>query len=450
MKSLLIIDDDTYVCNQLKKHLERKGFSVVVALTANGGLKRIQSDHIDFVLCDYRLPDADGHELFERIKRITPNLPVVFMTAYSDIPTAVRMIRAGARDYVTKPLVPEEVYKLVTKNIDRKIFSSPGLFMEDFISGESPVMKNLMKQLAIVAPTDISVLIEGETGSGKEYIARAIHYHSERSAKPFLALDCGSMPGELANSELFGHVKGAFTGAVKNKKGCFEQAHGGTLFLDEIGNLSHDNQMKLLRTLQEQKVVPLGDNKPVEVDVRIVTATNEDLRLAVERGAFREDLYHRINGFKMVLPPLRERRDDILVFAEHFLKQANLSFSKNVRGFDDEVRKTFLEYGWPGNIRELQNIVRRCVLLTEGDLVTKSSLPDEIIKPPSAKSRLSIKSRLLSEALSLKQGVMIAERQIIENRLKAHAYNKSKTAKSLQIDRKTLYNKMREHNIRRH
>lgn len=449
MKKLLIIDDDAYVCNTLKKFLEAKGFCVAVALTANNGLKHLRSKVTDFVLCDYRLPDADGSELFRRIRQVAPNLPVVFMTAYSDLPTAVRMIRAGARDYVTKPLVPEEVHRLVTKNLDSKATSTK-LFMEDFIAGHSPVMKNLMKQLEMVAPTDLSVLVEGETGSGKEYIARAIHFQSKRADKQFMALDCGAMPGELANSELFGHVKGAFTGAVKNKEGCFEQAQGGTLFLDEIGNLSHDNQMKLLRTLQEQKVVRLGDNRAIDVDVRIIVATNEDLQHSVAQGSFREDLYHRINGFKMVLPPLRKRREDILLFATHFLNQANLSFSKNVRGFDNDVQKTFLDYGWPGNIRELQNIVNRCVLLTERELVTTSCLPEELLGR-SLEHTFSTAGRHASkEVLTLKQAVRIAEREIIKKRLKDCDYNKTKTAQSLGVDRKTLYNKMREYNMLHH
>ncbi len=447
MAKILIIDDDTFVCKQLKTYLQKNGFDVVVAYSANNGLKALKSGGVFFVFCDYRLPDADGMELFERIRKLDPQVPVVFMTAYADVRTAVKAIQAGALDYVTKPLIPEEILKLVRRAVNRD--TGPArLFQHDFISGESAVMQNVMNHVEMVSPCDLSVLIEGETGAGKEYIARAIHEKSKRKTKPFVALDCGALPGELANSELFGHVKGAFTGAINDKKGCFEEADGGTLFLDEVGNLSPDNQVKLLRTLQEKTISRLGDNKRIPVDVRIITATNEDLMTDVHAHHFREDLYHRINGFKINIPPLRKRKEDIFVFTGYFIRLANSDFGKSVKGVDDEVQKVFLRYPWPGNIRELENVVKRCVLLAGGSQVTVSTLPDEI-RYYGVEERNTLASTAKTQRpVTLKQAAVLAEKEAILQALRAAENNKSRAADILQVDRKTLYNKMREYSIR--
>ncbi len=447
MGKILIIDDDTYICKQLKGYLQKQGYNVVTAYTANNGLKALKEGGADFVLCDYRLPDADGLEVFARIRKKEPLLPVVFMTAYADVRTAVKTIRAGALDYITKPFHPEEIGKLVRKGLSGRQ-ERIDLFEKRFVKGSGEAIQNVLNHLELVAPTGLSVLIEGETGSGKEFIARAIHYGSLRKDKPFVALDCGAMPGELTNSELFGHVKGAYTGAIKDKAGCFEAAVGGTLFLDEVGNLSHENQVRLLRTLQEKTITRLGGNKKVKVDVRIITATNDDLAVRVRKKLFREDLYHRINGFKISLPPLRERKDDIFVFAGRFIENANADFNKNIGGLDEEVKKIFLSYPWPGNIRELENVINRCVLLATGSLITAETLPDEIRFCDETYVETNRTSFQANRPVSLRQAAMIAERKAIITALKETGYNKSRAAGLLKVDRKTLYNKMREYSIK--
>jgi len=445
MGKILIIDDDTFICKQLEDYLQKHGYDVVTAFTANHGMKALKKGNIDFVLCDNRLPDADGMELFARIKKTEPLVLVVFMTAYADVRTAVQMIRAGAFDYITKPFLPEEILKLINKGLSLAM-ENQAVFERRFVTGKGDAIQNVMNHIKMVAPTNLSVLIEGETGSGKEFIARAIHYRSKRKDKPFVALDCGALPGELANSELFGHVKGAFTGAIKDKAGCFEAARGGTLFLDEIGNLTYENQVKMLRTLQEKTISRLGDNTRIKVDVRIITATNEDLMDDVRARNFREDLYHRINGFKISLPPLRERKEDMFEFAQRFLENANADFGKNVGGFDGDVQKIFLAYSWPGNIRELENVLNRCVLLAQGDMVTADTLPDEI-RHPAEENSTQPADAAGNRPLTLKQAAMAAEREAILVALKKTGYNKSKTAQLLKVDRKTLYNKLREYSI---
>ncbi len=447
MPTILIIDDDRYICKQLESLLKKHGYHVRLAYTANNGIKEVKRGGVDFVLCDYRLPDADGMEIFRRIKKREPHVPVVIMTAYADVRTAVQMIRAGAFDYITKPFLPEEIMKVINKGLAAGLEDMQS-FEHRFIVGEDPAMLNVMQHVDMVAPTDLSVLVEGETGSGKEFIARAIHYRSQRREKPFIALDCGALPGELANSELFGHVKGAFTGAIQDKAGCFEEAEGGTLFLDEIGNLSHENQVRLLRTIQEKSISRLGDNNVREVDVRIISATNEDLMQDVHEGTFREDLYHRINGFKILLPPLRRRKKDIFAFADRFREQASQDFGKQVKGFTAEVQDIFRRYSWPGNIRELENVVHRCVLLEQGEYVHVDTLPEEILQHADESGLEQTLRSKLKQPVTLKQAAMIAEREAIITALNESGYNKSKAAHLLKVDRKTLYNKMREYSIK--
>ncbi len=447
MGKILIIDDDTYICKQLEACLKKQGFRVITAFTANNGIKALKKGGVGFVLCDYRLPDADGLEVFTRIKKIDPLLPVAFMTAYADVRTAVKMIRAGAVDYVTKPFLPEEILKLIKKVLDKGL-ESQAAFEQRFVKGVGSAINNVLNHVEMVAPTNLNVLIVGETGSGKEFIARAIHYQSQRKDKPFVALDCGALPGELANSELFGHVKGAFTGAIKDKAGCFEAAGGGTLFMDEIGNLSHENQVRLLRTLQEKTISRIGDNKRIKVDVRIIAATNEDLINDVRSRVFREDLYHRINGFKISLPPLRDRKDDIFEFARRFMNNANAEFQKNIVDFDERVKKIFLTYPWPGNIRELENVVNRCVLLAQGKLITEDTMPEEIRFHEKGDDDSESPEKAYQLPASLKQAAMAAEREAIILALQETGYNKTKTAHLLKVDRKTLYNKMREYSIK--
>lgn len=450
---ILVIDDDTYICSLLVDFLKQNGYTSKGASNGSSARKLINKSYYDVVLCDFRLPDSDGTEILRYIKSISSSTQVIIMTAYSDVRMAVNLIKSGAFDYVTKPIQPEEILQLIKKAGEKKNVNYTNnklstSFHDNFITGKSKWMQNVMKEIAAVASTDVAVLIEGETGSGKEYIARAIHYASHRRDKAFVAVDCGAIPKDLANSELFGHVKGAFTGAISNKTGLYEQANGGTLFLDEVGNLLHENQLKLLRTLQEGIIHKVGDNKPIKVDVRIISASNVSLLEKIGSYEFRDDLYHRLNGFKIVLPALRERKEDIMEFTRFFIKKANMLFNKNVKDVDNDVRDLFLKYDWYGNIRELQNIVFRTVLLSTTALITTDLLPDEI---KSGKRQADIKTGNLGinfyDITELKEATLLTEKEVISNALEKSNYNKSKAARMLNIDRKTLYNKIRLYKI---
>jgi two-component system response regulator HydG len=449
LKRVLVIDDDKYICDLLVNYLDRNGYEAEGAITGESGMKRINNNEYDAILCDYRLPDSDGYKILKLVRSRKPLTPVIIMTAYSDVRMAVKLIKSGAFDYVTKPIQREEILELVrraSESTDKK--EQNASFRENFISGKSETMREVMKHVRIVAPTDIPVLIEGETGSGKEYIAKAIHFASRRNRKSFFAVDCGAIPKELANSELFGHIKGAFTGAISDKKGYFEQANGGTVFLDEVGNLPHENQVKLLRALQERIISRVGDNKSIKIDIRLITASNEDLLSLVKMNEFREDLYHRLNGFKIRIPALRERREDIMEFADFFIKKANFSFGKKVTEIDDSAKELLCNYDWHGNIRELQNVINRSVLLSKAHKIEADSLPEEIrYFKLNAGTRESITSDRKERIPELKEATLITEKEVITNALIKSNYNKSKAAKMLNIDRKTLYNKIKLYDI---
>jgi two-component system response regulator HydG len=454
---ILVIDDDKDLCKVLSTFLKKKDFEVEVAHTGEEGLKILRDRDFDLVLCDYRLPDMTGLETLRKIKVINPRAAVVIITGYSDVRTAVETFKYGANDYVTKPLYPDEllitVKETIQKNKERsgqtdKVVESvsknskPAHSTEKFIKGSSPQSITVQRHVELIAPAEMSVIIHGETGTGKEFVAQSIHKLSSRADKPFIAIDCGALPKELAGSELFGHVKGSFTGAVNDKTGSFEVANGGTIFLDEIGNLSYENQIKLLRVIQERKIKRIGANKDTAIDVRILVATNEDLGKALKEGRFREDLYHRLNEFKISLLPLRERKDDIITFANHFLKNANASLNKEVEGFSSEVINYFMKYEWYGNLRELNNVIKRSVLLTAGKTIEAESLPHEIIEPESANNNSYVNDDNL-----LKSVAGNAERQAILDALDKVNNNKSKAAAALNIDRKTLYNKLKLYKI---
>ncbi|RZK13254.1 MAG: sigma-54-dependent Fis family transcriptional regulator, partial [Flavobacterium sp.] len=346
--------------------------------------------------CDYRLEDTDGKEMLIKIKENYPSTGVIIITGYSDIKLAVELIKLGAYDYITKPLYPDEILNTINKAIDMQIalnLSNDKIESTErknkaikqakpetgeFVVGQSSASKDLMKQIMLVAPTSYSVILTGESGTGKESVAKTIHLNSSRSDKPFIAMDCGSLTKELAGSEFFGHEKGSFTGALYTKIGHFEMANGGTLFLDEVGNLSYDIQAALLRTVQERKIKRIGSTKEIDLDVRIIVATNENLADSIQRGRFREDLFHRFNEFSIHLPPISNRGRDIMVFANTFLSFANEELNKNVLGFSEEVEECFLTYNWPGNVRELKNVVRRATLLTETEQIQLKALPLEI------------------------------------------------------------------------
>jgi two-component system response regulator HydG len=447
-KNILIIDDDTYICNLLSNYLNQKDYDTDVAYTGNSARKLITKKHFDLVLCDFRLPDSDGLKMLAFIKSLRPAIPVIIMTAYAEVKMAVEMIKQGAFDYITKPLQPEEVLNIISKAlITGQGNLTVSSFGSKFITGKSEKIKEVMQQVEVVAPTDVTVLVEGETGSGKEYIARAIHFKSKRKDKPFIAVDCGAIPKELANSELFGHIKGAFTGAINDKKGVFEQAKGGTLFLDEVGNLPHANQVKLLRALQERIITRVGDNKAIKVDVRLIAASNESLFRKVEKGNFREDLYHRLNGFKIQIPALRHRKEDIMEFVSFFISEANKAFNKSIQHLDNPSVELIMNYYWHGNLRELQNVINRMVLLSRGETLTADLLPDEIRFNSFQKAGADSFSFPENEVPDLKSATLITEREVIQNALIKTNNNKSKAAKLLNIDRKTLYNKIKLYNL---
>lgn len=439
-KSILIIDDDLYIVDLLDNYFNRQGYLTHTQTRGKPALQLLKKKSFDAVLCDIRLPDIDGTELMQHIRKISPDTAIIMMTAYAEIRTAVDTIKAGAFDYVTKPIHPEYISSVIKKAVKSKDTAENGT-EDDFITGRSNKMLDLISQAKLVAPTDMSVLIQGETGSGKEYIARLIHQNSKRKSKKFVAIDCGAIPKELAASELFGHVKGSFTGAIADKSGYFQQANEGTIFLDEIGNLSYETQVKLLRAIQQKVITRVGDTKPITIDVRIISATNSNLKDHAREGEFREDLYHRLNEFKLELPPLRERTEDIMVFAHHFLSRANHELDKKVKTFDSEVEKALKSYTWYGNLREMRNVIKRSVLITRTDTVTIDCLPEEIRQNNEQEVSEIIDT---VEDMSLKDAANQAERIIVEHALRDTNNNKSQAARLLKIDRKTLYNKMKE------
>jgi len=442
MHKILIIDDDVFICNVLEKFLKDNAFEVKSAYSAASGKKLLKEEDFDVVLCDYRLPDSDGIRMLETILRLNPRTRVVVITAYADVNIAVKLIKSGADDYVVKPIQQEEILHLV-----RELLSNPEKQQSrvvqgngDFFFGNSQEITRVLELARVVAPTDMSVIIDGETGSGKEFLARFIHAHSHRSGKPFVALDCGAIPKTLANSELFGHIKGSFTGAVADKIGVFQEADGGTLFLDEIGNLEYEVQVKLLRTLQERMVTRVGDPKATRIDVRIIAASNEDLKGQVAENNFREDLYHRLNEFMIHLPPLRERQDDIIAYAEFFMKEANAQLDRNIREIDQEAQRLLMQYSWGGNLRELRNVIKRAVLMAASEAITKEAFPEEI---RSFHLQQSLNSGVRNASSDLRETSLEAEKELIIETLKSVDNNKSKAARILKIDRKTLYNKMK-------
>ncbi len=453
MQKILIIDDEQDICTLLKRFFEKKNFQVSTGLSGKEGLKMIQSEAFDLVICDFRLPDHTGLEMLERIKILQKDLQVIIITGYSDVRIAVEALKKGAFDYVTKPLYPDEILLTVNKALNKENVtqykSKSGAKKKqrkNFIVGASRPSQTVRNHIDLVAPTDLSVIVTGETGTGKEFVARSIHEKSNRSGKSFVALDCGALPQELAGSELFGHIKGAFTGAVSDKTGCFELASGGTLFLDEIGNLSYENQIKLLRVLQERVIKKVGGTKNIPVDVRLIAATNEDLKSAVREGDFREDLYHRLNEFSIPLAPLRERKEDIILFSNHFLKESNERLGKAVETFDPDVLELLSAYPWYGNLRELGNVIRRSVLLSSGKNISSSTIPLEIKNPDSEGSRINDSSAFY-RGKTLKEVAALAEAKAIRSAMEATNNNKSEMARLLGVDRKTLYNKLKSYNI---
>ncbi|BDX37363.1 sigma-54-dependent Fis family transcriptional regulator [Tenuifilaceae bacterium CYCD] len=445
MARILVVDDDSTFCLMLKTYLSKQGHQVNEAFSFDEASRLIRANKYDVVLSDYRLPEHNGMDVLIEAKRKQQSTVVILMTGYADIRLAVKAIKQGAYDYVTKPINPDEILAAINNALALDSSSKPETPSTDssnFIKGDSDYSQQVNKYISIVAPTNLSVIILGDSGTGKEYIARQIHRESKRNNKPFVAIDCGALPKELAASEFFGHIKGSFTGAISDKIGQFEVANGGTLFLDEIGNLPYDVQVNLLRAIQERKIKRIGSSKEIPVDVRIIVATNENLLDMVNRGSFREDLYHRLNEFSIRVAPLHERKSDLLIFAKSFLDQANRELGKSINGFSPEVMDVLMNYTWPGNLRELKNVIRRAVLLEQSTMISLISLPIEIIKK---ENPLSDTKR--NETENLKDMKERAEYELIMATLEKVRYNKSKAAQLLNIDRKTLYNKMKQYGI---
>lgn len=444
MAHILVVEDDLSFSMLLENFLKKNGHTVAIKHTVKESVQALSAGHFDLLLLDYRLPDGTGMDVLGKAHTPDSQTPVIIMTSFNDIRTAVKAIRSGAFDYITKPVNPEELLMVLKDALNRQAAKDQPAKQEEplqeFVTGVDEQSMQLHQYVQLVAPTDMSVIVQGESGTGKENIARSIHRLSKRSKAPFVAIDCGALTPELAASELFGHVKGAFTGALQDKQGQFEAADGGTLFLDEVGNLGYEIQVKLLRAIQERVIQPIGSNKQVHVDVRIITATNDDLLTSVKEGAFREDLYHRLNEFKIKVPSLRERGEDLALFIDHFISQANRELGRSVKGLSPEVAQLFNRYEWPGNLRELKNIVKRATLLSAGDVIKIDALPDEMVLAVNQTSTPP-------DTTDLKVLQADNEREMIIRTLQQVRYNKSKAARLLNIDRKTLYYKMSKYHI---
>lgn len=434
MLSILIVEDDITFSLMLTTWLGKKGFVVRSSSSVSDAKRRLREEAFDLVISDLRLPDSDGIDLLKWLKSTHPSLPLIMMTSYAEIQTAVQAMKLGAADYIAKPLNPDELLGKIKElvYVEEKaparvpVSSAPDLYIE----GQSQAARQLYEHVRLVAPTDMSVLVTGASGTGKEYIARRIHEQSNRSKAPFVAVDCGAIPKELAASEFFGHVKGSFTGAIENKTGAFVAAQGGTIFLDEIGNLTYEVQVQLLRALQERKVKPIGSNQEIAINVRLISATNENLRQAIEKGDFREDLYHRINEFTIRIPDLKERKEDLLLFANHFLDLANSELQKDIIGFDNDTMQLFQSYSWPGNLRQMKNVIKYATLLATGRYITRKELPEELTENLSSHTNIQLKN-------------VEHERDLIRKALQECGNNKTRAAQLLGIDRKTLYNKLK-------
>ena len=457
MAKILIIEDDLAFGTMIQTWLRKKGFEVEKATSVGAALRLLQEDsQRDLILSDLRLPDHDGLTTLRWLHKQGLHIPFIVMTSYAEVQNAVLAMKSGANDYVAKPFHPDILLEKINEAIKQASSApvpanSPATPTQQetpqqtttqpdegeapkYIEGKSEASQQLYKYVSLVAPTPMSVLILGASGTGKEYVAHRIHELSSRADKPFFAIDCGAIPRDVAASEFFGHVKGAFTGAEQDKKGAFEVANGGTLFLDEMGNLSYDVQVQLLRALQERKIRPVGGTKEIDIDIRLVCATNENLAQRVAEGQFREDLFHRINEFTIYMPELKDRGTDLFLFANLFVKHANKELGRHVLGFDDKASEMIASYSWPGNLRELNNVMKRATLLTKGNYIGRTELQQSMshLQQP-------------TETLTLRDEQ--TELQRIEAALKTANGNKSKAAQLLGVDRKTLYNKIKKYEL---
>lgn len=449
MPHILIVEDDLTFATMMQTWLRKKGFDVDRVSSVSAAARQLtDTPNFDLILSDLRLPDHDGLFLLEWMRKHNLRIPFIVMTSYAEVQNAVLAMKTGASDYIAKPVQPDILLQKIRDALStpepaptpqpatpapEAKAQEPTPDVPRYIEGKSEASRQLYEYVGLVAPTPMSVLILGASGTGKEYVARRIHELSPRRDKPFFALDCGAIPKEVAASEFFGYVKGTFTGATTDKTGAFVEANGGTLFLDEVGNLSYDVQVQLLRALQERKVRPLGGAHEIDVDIRLVCATNGDLASLVADGQFREDLYHRINEFTIYMPELKDRGADIFLFADLFIKHANADLGRDVIGLDDKASERIASYAWPGNLRELNNVMRRSTLLAKGKHIGLSEL-ERSMAPSTPTEPLALHDEL-------------TEQQRIEAALRATGGNKSKAAQLLAVDRKTLYNKMKRYGM---
>lgn len=447
MASILVIEDDITFSGMLEGFLVKNGFLATVRYRGNQGLKLFKTQPFDLVLLDYRLPDGNGIEFLREIKKQSKNTPVVIMTSFNDVRTAVQAIQSGATDYILKPVNPDELLMIIGRALRSTTQGQSSEAVDHFMEGVTDASRKLYEHVHLVAPTNLSVIILGESGTGKEHVARMIHRLSSRADSPFVALDCGSVPKDIAASELFGHTKGAFTGATANNIGKFEAANNGTIFLDEVGNLPYEVQIQLLRSIQEKTISRVGSSQEIKINVRIITATNDDLTASVKMGTFREDLFHRLNEFSIKVPALRERGDDLIQFATLFRTEANMELNQNTTDFSPAVMEAFKKYAWPGNLRELRNVVRRAVLFSSGATVDINSIPVEMTMPDNPIAGKSAGDFPPSQSYDLKLQQENQERALIARTLLEVGYNKSRAARMLNIDRKTLYAKMEKYDI---
>jgi len=465
-KRILVVDDEENIREGLKTVLEMEGYEVDTAIDGNEAINKINTNVFDLVILDLKMPNLDGYEFLNIVSKTDPYLPIIILTGHGSLQEAVELTKKGAFDYFLKPPDIDKLLTSINKALDlrrglleknKEKISQPYEAL-DSIVGESEEIKNIKLIIRKVAPTDATVLITGESGTGKELIANAIHALSNRRNGPFIKVNCGSIPETLLEAELFGHEKGAFTGAINRRKGRFELAHKGTIFLDEIGEISPKLQVALLRVLQDKEFQRVGGEETIKVDVRIITATNKNLEEEVKKGNFREDLFYRINIISIHVPPLRQRKVDIPILANYFLKKYAKIHNKNIEGISEELMNILLEYSWPGNVRELQNFIESSVIMCSENILTVSSIPPhyqtKLLQP---KVNITISQQKKEETelaesdkvICIKLGTSLkeAEKKIIEKTLETVGYNKSKAASILGITRKTLIMKMREYGI---
>lgn len=454
---VLVVDDEENMVHFLTKLLAREGYEVKGVLSGTEALECIKDTAYDLVLCDLKLPGADGMEVLKAVREALPETVVVMITAYGTIPSAIEAMRAGAYDYVTKPFRAHEILAVVDKGLERIRLRREVEYLRKVVEqrfgfggfvGKSKPMQAVYTQIEKVATSRGTVLIQGESGTGKELVAKAIHYASPRKSGPFVVIDCGAIPEQLQESELFGHVKGAFTGAIATRRGLFEEAQHGTVFLDDVTDLPLGLQAKLLRALQEGEIRRVGDSRMIRVDVRVIAATNRDLEEEVRQGTFREDLYYRLNVFPIRLPPLRDRREDIPLLAEHFLARVAEEEKASPKRLSPDALRVLMNYSWPGNVRELRHALERAALLSEGELIDERDLPPHLTLP-----REQLTVALPEDALTIPETtariVHEVERELIRRALARTANNRTEAARLLGLSRRALLYKLKEYGLGR-